>query len=203
VDRRPNHLKTLHRKVTELKLQFTGRRRQRAKATRATTPAGRSFGPVPREIASLPQDPSRFTGRAVVTPTGVTTLRLSPAAVDMHEKACAVERATVIQHATQGIVHDADGWPIVVPFDEDEGFCTRLNHLVRTVHARWALMAVDFDEKATALRLRLRLDEKRHQAATDANALATTYAEQGTAAMTGLAAQIRQRMVADALAGAR
>lgn len=178
-------------------------RTRRAKRAPAS-PVGRVFGPVPQEIASLPQDRSRYAGRAVVTETGVAVQlrRVEPTAgAARHferEAAAAIARVTGL--AKTGIRHDPDGWPIVVSFDDDEAFCARLNEMVRTVHAYSGQLARAFDQRAQALREHLHLDGRRRAAQADGRALAAAYADGGTAAMVGLAAQIRQRMVRDALA---
>lgn len=178
-------------------------RSRRAKRAPAS-PVGRVFGPVPREIASLPQDRSRYAGRAVVTASGVAVqlrhVEPTAGAAAHFEREAADAVAKVTGLAKTGIRHDADGWPIVVPFDEDEAFCARLNEMVRTVHAYWGQLARAFDQRAQALREHLRLDERRRAAQADGRALAAAYADGGTAAMVGVAAQIRERMVRDALA---
>jgi hypothetical protein len=186
-------------------LNLTARRNARRAQVRPAGPAERTFGPVPREIASLPQDRSRFTGTATVTAGGTASVRLgrptsaAVGAATQFDRVAAETVAAVLRVAKTGIRRDKDGWPIVVPFDEDEAFCARLNEMVRTVHAYWGQLARVFDERAVALRLRLRLDERRRVAAADEHALTAAYADGGTAAMVGLAEQIRARMVADAL----
>lgn len=159
---------------------------------RVITPAG---DPVP------PRDAAFFKALHADTPAP-TPPHADPAHVPTgpERRAALVLRTPVAQRPAEP-PRTARGIRIVPSFFADPSFAEPLRRFVRDVHRTSAEMAAEFD--ANARRIEYEHDLDTHFAASrrDGASLAAQYHDGGTETMTDLVAQVRARIVADALTG--
>lgn len=177
----------------------------------------------------FPHLPARRTRRRVITPSGdpvppldheyfrqlrfgpifggaaadphAETLHADPAHVPTGPERRAVALAMRVPSRPAGPPRTKNGIRIVSSFFSDPSFAEPLREFVRTVHRPAAEMARRFDENAARIEYAHDLDTHFAAARRDGGALAAQYHEGGTETMTDLVAQVRARIVADALNG--
>lgn len=165
------------------------RPRQRHKVI---TPAG---DPVP------PRDAAFFRA---LHPTEAATAQ-HPAADPAHVPTGAERRSVAlamrVPQRPAGPPRTRNGIRIVSSFFADPDFAEPLERFMADVHRKSRMMAHLFDKHAARIEHEHDLGTHFAAARQDGHALAAAYAQGGTETMVGLAAQVRARIVADALSG--